>query len=359
MTTSVLEGLADRLERKLTQSKDAGGPPSTREGRDAWRKYGALAVRSLEKRGLFEALDSKGQPLGASLLAVAEGAIWHPFVSDQALLLAELARNIDQPGRINQGWKGTCAATCVECYLAERDPAEYARIVAGLVSMEGRAVLRSGEELVCDEDTMPPSVAEHGRTLVSRVFQVACMEFADLEHDYDNQTDAQLEGDTPVGSGLEMGPFERLLRAVTGREWKTTSKRHAEMAKLFAKLGLPTDNLVDIERDALSILAETMQKGEQLFATLDLPSAENPLPGATQPVVHASHKVRVLDINWTDGTVLYDDPMDPHHPWFEGATVKIRDEQGHCSMPIEDFQRLLSELHYLPELWERSRAAPA
>lgn len=345
----------EALARQIENAPEESGPTVDEEGRGVWRIKGAEAIRSLARKGLLERVDSLGHPLGESLAAIAKGPIWAALAGSrgQALLVAELARNLDQPGRINQGWKGTCAATCAEVYMARKDPAEYARLVAGLVSLEGRVSLRSGEALVCDEDVLAPSRGEHGRNVISRVFQVACMELADGDLDYDNASDGHYEGERNVGTGLEMGPFEGLLCALTGKAWRTISTRHTAMARMLAKLGVDTASAADLERDALSIIEQSTKKGESVFATLDLPVVTNPA-GRSERIEHAAHKITVLGVDWDAEEVHYEDPMDPREPWFEGATVRIHDTFGHCSMSIADFKRLLSELSYRPELWERS-----
>ncbi len=316
------------------------------------------ALRELSQRGLLERVDALGRPLLESIREVATRPSWNFFAGaeGQNRALSELMQNLVNPGRINQGLKGSCAAACMEIYMAEHDPAEYARLVAGLLSREGRARLRSGEELVCDEDVLPPSVSEHRRNPISRLFQVACMEFAYPELDYDNTQDSHFKGDESMGTGLEMGAFERLLVAITGKEWKTLSTQHTMMAKALAKLGIATENAADLARDGLSIIDQSTRKGEHLFATIDLPAVTN--RAGDLVARHAAHKVLVLRIDWDEGLVFYDDPIDPHERWFDGANVRIEDEHGRCSMPIPDFERLLSELSYRPELWDRSLPRP-
>jgi len=355
MAGSILEGLVSRIAARLEGFSEPEGS-SDDEPRGAWRKEGLAALASLDGRAMLGALDSEGRRLVDSLLMVAEGAIWPPFLvtPGQGKLLGDLLRNLDAPGRINQGWKGTCAATCVEGWLCEKDPAEYARLLAGLVSMEGRVLLRSGDPLIRDEDVLAPSVTEHHRSPISRIFQAACMEFADGDLDYDNMRDGHFDGDRNLGSGLEMGPFEALLRAISGKPWKTLSDQQAAVSQLMAKLGLDTSEIADLRRDAISIIEQSIEKGEQLFATIELARVRNPIPGATnEAVLHAAHKIRVVGVESSPGLVIYDDPMDPDKPWFDGATVTVLDKRGRCSMAIEDFRQILTELHYLPEVWQK------
>ncbi|MDC3961099.1 hypothetical protein [Polyangium jinanense] len=356
---SLFEELAGTIE---TWAVPPSRIPGWTEPQRPWRATLDDALRVLSGDGRLARLDALGHPLVESLVAIATGPLWSFFAAPEGRnrALFELVQNLANPGRINQGLKGTCAAACLESYLAVQDPAEYARLVAGLISASGRATLRSGEELVCDEDILLPNVGERGRNPISRIFQVACMEFAYPDLDYDNILDSHFKGGERVGTGLEMGAFERLLVAVTGKPWKTLSTEHAMMAKAFAKLGISTEGVADLARDGLSILDQSTRKGEPVFATIVLPAVTSFQGDAGgEPIRHAEHKILVLSIDWENGCVHYDDPIDPRERWFEGADVRIEDEHGRCSMPIADFERLLGDISYREELWDRSLPRPA
>ena len=345
-----LEGLVEKLVGPIQT-------PPQKATREPWRNEGAAALRSLAEKGLLEAKDSLGAALVDSLVLISERPIWAPLAGGEGKprLIAELVMNLDNPGRINQGLKATCTTTCVEIYLARRDPAEYARIVAGLLSQEGRALMRSGEELICDEDVLAPSRQEGHRNPISRVFQAACMEFADGNLDYDNTSDGHYDKEENVSAGLEMGPFETLLSALTGNAWKTTSRKNAMIAQVMKRMGLDTSGITDLERDALLIIEQSAEQGEAVFATLDLVGVH--VPGFHGPanLEHAAHKVLLMRIDKGKDEVHYEDPMDPEKPWFEGANVRIHDTAGHCSMPVADFGRLLSELTYRADVWRGQR----
>ncbi|MDC0748216.1 hypothetical protein [Polyangium mundeleinium] len=355
---SLFEELAGTIEQWTVPPSRV---PGWTEPPRPWRATIDDALHVLSGDGRLARVDALGHPLVESLVAIATRPLWSFFAAQEGRnrALGELVQNLANPGRINQGLKGTCAATCVEIYLAMQDPAEYARLVAGLISASGRATLRSGEELVCDEDILLPSAGERGRNPISRIFQGACMEFAYPDLDYDNIMDSHFKGDACVGSGLEMGAFERLLVAVTGKPWKTLSTQHAMMAKALAKLGISTEGVADLARDGLSIVEQSTRKGEPVFATIVIPAVTG-FQGDTggEPLRHAEHKILVLSVDGEEGVVHYDDPIDPHERWFEGANVRIEDEYGRCSMPIADFERLLGDLSYREELWDRSLPRP-
>ena len=364
MSSATLEkllGLFDRREQRTLPPIIRG---DTRAERMELRENLRIALESLESSGMFEQRDSTGKTLVDSLLRLTEETLWDPFAREpgRTRIFFELVFNVFDPKRINQGLKGTCAAACIEGYLAERDPAEYSRIVAGLVTREGLVTMKSGQMLVCNEDVLAPHEREQRRNAVSRIFQAACMEFAYPNMPYDNVVDGHFHGDDNVGSGLEINAFERLLQAITGQTWKTITVMHSRLAKQFASFGVETRDVVDIGRDGVAIIDQAARQNEQVFVTLELPSMPNPIPHAEPPVLYnMPHKVRALRVDWTNRVVHYDDPMDPDRRWFDGAEMTLHDSFGHCSMPIDDFSRLMTEMSYRPEFFTREadQQAPA
>lgn len=342
--------MIDAVEDRLDQPVNAGYPLRDKEIVGVWRKRGVQALHHLAERGLLGAKDALGTPTYMHLLAIADEPMCPHFeeAPGRTILLGELIRNIANPGRITQGLKGTCAATCVEIYLAERYPVEYARLCAGLMTPRGKVKLQNGDELSRDEDVLAPDEHEFRRSPVSRVFQVACMEYAYPELDYRNDIDGQFQGTDNTGTGLSLKAFERLLGAITGETWKTLSDGFARFAKI---LGLDSAKIPDLHRDGMAIIERSTEAGEPVFATIELSKVRSPIRRAASngSTEHAAHKVRVLAIDRQKGTVLYDDPMDPQQSWFDGVKSDIVDKYGHCTMPIEDFDKLLVELSYKPQ----------
>lgn len=356
MSSATLERLVAHFDRREQRTL----PPAVRHDatkeRAALRERVILTLEKLDAQQVLELRDSSGRTIVDSLLTIAEGVLWAPFTLSpgRTRLFSELVFNIADPKRINQGLKGTCAAACIESWLVERDPAEYARIVTELITREGQALLKSGAQLICDEDVLAPNELERGRNAVSRVFQAACMEFAYPNMHYDNVVDGLFDGDENVGTGLELSAFERLLGAVTGLEWKTISKAHARMKDMFARVGINTKDMADIARDGLAIIEQSTGQNENVFVTLELPSVPNPIPSEEEPVLYnMPHKVRAVRVDRHARRIHYDDPMDPTRRWFDGANMTVHDPYGHCSMPIDDFLRLMTELSYRSELFKR------
>lgn len=355
MPSAPLERLVAHFDRREHRTLPPMVQRDANAERIALRERVVQALEALERAQILERRDSSGHTLVDSLVTVAEGEFWEPFALEpgRSRIFAELVLNLSEPKRINQGLKATCAAACLESYMAERDPAEYARIIAGLVTRDGLVTLKSGLSLVCDEDVLGPGLREAGRNPVSRIFQAACMEFAYPNMHYDNVKDGHFDGDVNVGSGLEMTAFQRLVEAVTGESWKTTSTTHARLLGIFSRLGMDTQDAVDIKRDGLAIIDQSTRQDEPVFVTLELPIVPNPVPHAEPAMLHnAPHKVRAMQIDWSNRVVHYDDPMDPERRWFDGVDVTIHDSFGHCSMSIDDFLRLMTELTFRPALFK-------
>ncbi len=355
-----MQDIVDTIEDRLDQPVNAGYPLRDKEIVGVWRKRCVQAVQHLAERNLLTSKDVFGRPMYQHFLQIADGPISKNFeeAPGRTILMGELIRNISNPGRITQGLKGTCAATCIEIYLAERDPVEYARLCAGLMTPEGRVKLRNDDKLSRDEDVLAPDEHEFRRSPVSRIFQVACMEYAYPELDYRNDIDGQLQGSENTGTGLSLKAFERLLNAISGETWKTISDSFSQFAKL---LGLDSSKLPDLHRDGMTIIERSTHAGEPVFATIELAKIRSPVRRAASngTAEHAAHKVRVLAVDRAKGIVLYDDPMDPQQSWFEGVRSDIVDKYGHCTMPIEDFDKLLVELSYKPQFGPGQTAAAA
>lgn len=317
-----------------------------------WRADALQALEGVAARGLLDRLCGQGEPLRAHLLGVAGGGMAEGLLNapGRLVLLGELVQNLDHPGRINQGFKGTCAATCVETYLVESDPAEYARLVRGLAAPSGQVPMRSGAILERDEHELVWDRAEGRRSPVSRLFQVSCMEFAYAKLDYDNKTDRQ-EGERggKSGVGLHLDAFDHLLESLTGRRWDVASDLHLRMARM---LGLPTDDMPDLHKDGLDIIRRSLEGGESAFVTLKVEEAViDDATGTFHKVRDQLHKVRVLEI---DGPrVVFEDPLDPEAPWYKGVDACVLDPYGRASLPADEFTKMMVELSYRPEFFVR------
>lgn len=318
----------------------------------AWTRAALEGLDRLEAGLRLDEVDGFGSSLVQGLLLLARGPVARGLLESvgRRRLLGELILNIAEPGRINQGHKGTCSVTCIESWVAERYPAEYARLVAGLCSPAGGVGLRNGEALVRDAARLVWQPEEARRTPVSRLFQAAAMELAYPELDYHDGLDLQLpesgQGEAS-GTGVGLGAFDRLLEGVSGQPWSVLTDQNAVLARA---LNLPAGSTLDLARDGLGIIARALASGQAAFVTLASPappSAPPSAPAAGNPLRRLPHKIRVLALH--DDHVEYDDPLDPDAPWIPDAPTTVLDARGRCRMARSDFQRLMVELSYPPD----------
>lgn len=317
----------------------------------------------------------------SGLTALADGPIHEPLLEapGRDALLADLRANLDRPQRINQGCKGTCAATCVETYLATARPDEYARLIAGLVSPAGRVPLANGDELVRDDGG--PLVGDDRRGPISRLFQAAAMEYANGDLEYDAVADAHLDAAGAVRSaGLDMRAFDRLIEAVTGEPWEVWSEAVAVAIRSFAEAtGLPLAPSPVSIQNLLAVAETALEAGDGAFVTLAPPDLHfeglvSALGGgaqAQQKLADAAgggdalsypHKVRITRVDRETDRVFFDDPLDADSPWFAADSIRVETPEGLCSMAAADFLEMTIEFSTAKRHWpsadrERSRRA--
>lgn len=316
-----------------------------------WKKDSLEALEAAVLQGDLDDV-SEGVPLPDALNLLATGPLGARLdeIPGRVRLLGDAIQHIADPGRINQGYKGTCAVTCVEIFVAERYPAEYIRLVAGLASPEGTVNLRDGQELRRDEEVLAWSGMEARRSPVSRLLQVAFMEFAYPELDYQNMVDGHMEqsdeGTKNTGTGVGLEQFDRLLEAVTAERWDTLSEHQSKLAEKFSRLGIDTSFMPDLYRDGIAIIRNALTAKDAVFVTLGSRGVDERI--GENPLLALPHKVRVIKIDDETNRVHYDDPLDPEDPWMPGVETRVETDDGECSMAFEDFEELLCEVSYRP-----------
>ena len=181
----------------------------------------------LLKSGKLTQKDSKGNTLLQNLAGLA-GQTMGPRL-DKGQVLYELVRQLADPGRIRQGNRNTCGPATLEHLQASTDPAEYARIVAGLTSEKGEVELRGGETLKRDRGSLAPD--DSRRSNISRLYQSAMMELANGENEYDNRTDVSTRENDETYTGLYQDEMERALDQTLGDKFdfhRTTGAQDTE-----------------------------------------------------------------------------------------------------------------------------------
>ncbi|MDB5101906.1 MAG: hypothetical protein JWM80_6327 [Cyanobacteria bacterium RYN_339] len=131
-------------------------------------------LAALLAKGGLAAKDSQGQSLLANLQAVATMNVpaGAPYTAKEAL--AQLVGHLADPQRVQQADHNTCGPTTVQYLLLTRQPAEYARLVAGLLGGEGRVKLQGGQELARVGDSLANDGS--GRDDLNRLLQAAMID---------------------------------------------------------------------------------------------------------------------------------------------------------------------------------------
>jgi hypothetical protein len=138
------------------------------------------------------------------------------------ILVADVIEEVADPFfHINQGMKGTCVPTCVQWLMVTYFPAEYARLMLGLLTQSGSATLANGDQVTVPSDTYgydpkedDPKVASYVRRSWSeRLFQSTMMNYSRPGMTYSNLLDVF----TDKRGGLTMDELLRLLRGLRNR----------------------------------------------------------------------------------------------------------------------------------------------
>jgi hypothetical protein len=106
---------------------------------------------------------------------------WQTGLSASAIV-SGMILEIHDPGRLDQGLGSTCGAASLQINLVHRNPAEYARLCAGLLS-DGSVAMRNGDTLTRHEQSISPTPSDL-RTPTERIFQSAIMEYANPYTEY-------------------------------------------------------------------------------------------------------------------------------------------------------------------------------
>jgi hypothetical protein len=119
-------------------------------------------------------------------------------------LLTDLIDVLADPNLISQESKGTCAQTTVERSIAERNPAQYVKIITDLIT-KGEYIAPNGKRIPLNEGGIKKALSEKdNRYLTTRIITPSFMEFYydkdPDKNDYDDDKDEELvvKGKVPV-----------------------------------------------------------------------------------------------------------------------------------------------------------------
>ncbi len=169
-------------------------------------------ARLCEKRGdaLYERATDGSSTLD-NLARLAQAPNGQRFLSDAIA-------DIVNPRRIWQGNAPTCTAATMQYDLAKEKPAEYARLLSGLVT-DGRVTMAGGGELAYNANTalLGSNLHRDRRSPTEALFQTAVMEFANGADTY-NVLTRQSRGDGANGHDTQYrGLYADQIRTMTGQ----------------------------------------------------------------------------------------------------------------------------------------------
>jgi hypothetical protein len=256
-------------------------------------------------------------------------------------ILSQTISHVSDPDTINQSIKNTCGAATVQYVLAKDDPAEYARVVAGLTGVSGQVQLQSGvvtdrvpDSLGRCDGTWMPEKPGQGRDDVERIVQAAFQDHGfDPRGVYSNVTD---KFSIPVGDLMNPNPMAGPSPSAGGEVY------NAALEAAGANQGIGEDKVAQLYRDVLgrdahvvgdwgSFLAPLRYRdgqdapmtpmevvtasGAELLAEAAEPALEQNVLQQVEDAVRAGHQVPVDLVIYDPGQTL---PDGSNPTWLAG-----------------------------------------
>lgn len=280
---------------------------------------------------------------GGTMLSHLHGLATGPLASglDRTSLLRSTIAEVENPANIEQHMQGTCAATSVVLRVAERSPAEYARLVAGLSTPSGRVTLKGGETLARNVGSIADT--RSGRTQSERMLQDAFMGYANGTLNYDVAADTSRgEGG---GGGLNLAEVSRLQESVFGEPFRTITVAGRQVTRDADT----TDRLWRNVRNGLDRLTFRHDPNSPMvMLRQELAAGRDAVIGMRWGQEgHSAHAVVVERIE--NGRVFFQNPHgNAYHGKAVGSSLSPpprRVEAGNLqSMTLADFQTRLSSV---------------
>jgi hypothetical protein len=164
---------------------------------------------------------------------------------------------LDPNGRVNQGAAGTCAPTSVQTMLINVNPAEYVRLMTGLLSTTSRAELANGAAFTVPRGTLQMarytgaaavgSGGFHARNYSELAFQGAGIKFSygtSFPADAGDEASAVAMFNFVHGNGLFDHQMLALLKAVFNVNFTQATLPAAESAALIPVQTANTASLI-------------------------------------------------------------------------------------------------------------------
>jgi len=215
------------------------------------------ALRQLEASGTLETRDSKGNSIQEQLLDLLQRPQL-PGMPANKQLVSELIDSMAHPHAIGQG-EGTftCTAATVQITLAGNNPAEYVRIMHGLL-VDGSVKTIGGDTLVASLDGLAD---QEGRSAIRGHFQESVMNLGNrmvakgderIGNGAFGREPRRFGNDEAVGEGgLTAGQFEAISRSLTGQN----------LVGFEPVQDFPLDRMQDLFADLLKVGKGAVQVG--------------------------------------------------------------------------------------------------
>lgn len=290
-------------------------------------RMGQVALGKLLEDGRL--FSSKDLRRGETLMSHLDRLATQPLASglNRMNVLSGLLEQLENPGTIAQGGRGTCTVTTIEYMLAKRSPSEYARLVTELASVGGKAVLANGATVSREAGTADRD--DSGRSDASRIFEAAMMEYGNGFLDYSNEKDKHgVAGAAFLPGGLSNGQTSKVLSGVFNEKWRAIDAVPVIGQVPFSSLG---------SGRLFETLEGYVKKGQQVPIGMDWRAVGEWKPSGHEVLVTKIENGRVYFRNpWGnyDATGTVTDGKD-------GPVRRIEDGNGLESMTIDEFRRRL------------------
>jgi hypothetical protein len=205
--------------------------------------------------------DSSGKTLLDNLSQVATQKL-NPNIAGSATtgsMLDQLVTSIANPDEIKQGTAPTCTVASMQFEMARDNPAEYARMVAGLAGPTGSATMAGGGTLTFDPGSSAKNALD-GRDVSQAIFQSAAMDYANGgTAKYDPVTGENVSASGAKDQGLSPSQQTTMLDQLFGVKYVTdelpdTASRAAELNDLknYVAVGRNRPVLMEIDQGSFN-----------------------------------------------------------------------------------------------------------
>jgi hypothetical protein len=233
---------------------------------------------ALLAKGTLLSQDTQKQTMLSNLATIATKPTTNGLSGAQ--VVADTIKDVSDPTTIATAKYGTCTAGDVQAALAQINPAEYSRVVAGLATGKGSVLLQDGKTLASSANF----VAQSDRTTTANLVQPALMD-----------VEGRFEGNT----------YNTLLDNYTPNEMKMSDKDMASLASVV--LGIPYHTVSQtIDQQSAAVINQMMSK-------LSAATPNRPIFTGIVLADGAAHEVQVVSSDAKSVVI--------RNPWGEVDTI--------------------------------------